>query len=64
MVFFFGYVGLIENIVKMISIESKTKYKVIFTGGLANQFNKSLSFKPFVDKELTLKGLLKIIREI
>ena len=62
--FFFGYVGLIENIVKMISIESKTKYKVIFTGGLANHFNKSLSFKPFVDRELTLKGLLKIIRKI
>ena len=62
--FFWGYIGLIENIIKMISRESKTKYKIVFTGGLANQFKKSVSFKPFVDKELTLKGLIKLVQKI
>ena len=48
----------------MILKESKTKYKIIFTGGLANKFEKSVSFKPLVDKNLTIKGLLKVIKKI
>ena len=62
--FFWGYVGLINNIIKMITKESKTKYKIIFTGGLSSIFKKSVSFRPFVDKDLTIKGLFKIIRKI
>ena len=62
--FFWGYVGLINNIIKMITKESKTKYKIIFTGGLSSIFKKSVSFRPFVDKDLTLKGLFKIIKKI
>ena len=62
--FFWGYVGLINNIIKMITKESKTKYKIIFTGGLSSIFKKSVSFRPFVDKDLTIKGLFKIIKKI
>ena len=62
--FFWGYVGLINNIIKMITKESKTKYKIIFTGGLSSIFKKSVSFRPIVDKDLTIKGLFKIIKKI
>ena len=62
--FFWGYVGLINNIIKMITKESKTKFKIIFTGGLSSIFKKSVSFRPIVDKDLTIKGLFKIIKKI
>ena len=36
--FYWGYIGLINNIIKKIEKETRKKYKIIFTGGYANLF--------------------------
>jgi len=57
--FFWGYIGLINNVIALIKQETKKSFEVIITGGFANLFAKSLGFKVFIDKEITLKGLIK-----
>lgn len=58
--FYWGYLGMISNIIKLIKIETRLKFKIIFTGGLSHLFYKSYSYKAKMDKDLTLKGLIKI----
>ena len=41
--FFWGYIGLINNIILKIEKETKKKYKIIFTGGHANLFKTSIT---------------------
>tara|TARA_Y100000310_G_C20581566_1_gene763266 strand:- start:258 stop:1034 length:777 start_codon:yes stop_codon:yes gene_type:complete len=61
--FYWGYVGLINNIILKIEKETKKKYKVIFTGGYADLFKTSLK-RPFtVDRDITIKGIIEIFRE-
>lgn len=57
---YWGYVGLIEGIVKQITAEMGQKPFVLATGGLAPLFADSTPIIKAVDDELTLKGLLKI----
>lgn len=60
--FYWGYSGLIKNIINLIMKKTKLKYKILMTGGLANMFKSSIDHKVDVDKELTLDGILKIIK--
>ena len=60
--FYWGYTGLINNIIKLIKKQTNADFKIIFTGGLATFFKNSFSFKINVDKELTLKGVLKVLK--
>ena len=61
--FYWGYVGLINNILLKIEKETKKKYKVIFTGGYADLFKTSIK-RPFtIDKHITIKGIIEIFRE-
>ncbi len=62
--FYWGYIGLVENIIDKISKQTKKKYKVIFTGGYSHLFIKSIRQKVFVDKDITIKGLLKITKSL
>ena len=57
--FFWGYVGLINNIIALIKKETKKSFKIIITGGFSNLFVNSLRFKFIIDKDITLKGLIK-----
>ncbi len=59
--FYWGYQGLIENIIKMIEKDTKKKYQIIFTGGLSYLFKDTVGKKLKIDKDLTIKGLLKLI---
>lgn len=54
---FFGYVGLVENIVKKMKIELGDNVKVIATGGLAQVIASEITVIDFYDKNLTLDGL-------
>ena len=58
--FFWGYTGLINNIIKLIKIETKKNFKIIATGGYAHLFKSSLDYKVSIDKDITIKGLIKI----
>ena len=57
--FFWGYVGLINNIVELIKKETKKPFKIIITGGFSNLFVNYLRFKVIIDRDITLKGLIK-----
>ena len=61
--FYWGYVGLINNIILKIEKETKKKYRVIFTGGYADLFKTSIK-RPFtIDKHITIKGIIEIFRK-
>ena len=61
--FYWGYIGLINNIIFKIEKETGQKYKIIFTGGYADLFKNSIK-KPFkIDKNITIKGIVEIFKE-
>ena len=61
--FYWGYTGLINNIISKIENETKKKYKIVFTGGFADLFKSSIN-RPFVvDKNITIRGIIEIIKE-
>ena len=57
---YWGYISLIEGLVKRINEEKNLNYYVIATGGLSYLFSKNCSIIEKVDIELTLKGLIHI----
>jgi len=60
--FYWGYLGLINNIILKIENETKKKYKIIFTGGFADLFKTSIA-RPFdVDKNITINGIIEIFK--
>ena len=62
--FFWGYAGLIDNIVKLIKKETRKSFKVIITGGFSNLFKKSINTKVYHNKDITINGLIKISKLI
>ncbi len=60
--FFWGYLGLIEKILKLIISRTGKKFKIVMTGGYSHLFKKSLKIKSSLDKDLTIKGLIKVLR--
>ncbi len=62
--FYWGYTGLINNIIKLILKNTKKKYKIILTGGMADLFKNSINSKSVVNKNLTINGILKILKKI
>ena len=62
--FYWGYIGLIENIIKLIIKETGKSFKIILTGGLAHLFKKSISFKIVIRKDLTINGVFKASESI
>ena len=59
---FWGYVGLIEGIVRRIQTETGADARVIATGGLAPLFLDATKAIELVDGTLTLDGLYMIHR--
>ena len=62
--FFWGYAGLIDNIINLIKKETRKSFKVIITGGLSELFRKSIKTKVNHNKDITINGLLKITKLI
>ncbi len=62
--FFWGYIGLIDNIINLIKRETKNSFKLVITGGYSDLFKKSLKIKVIHNKDITIKGLIKIARLI
>ncbi len=55
--FYWGYISVINGIIKKIIDEKKFKPKIILTGGLAKIFKNDIKPKPIVNSNLTLEGL-------
>jgi len=62
--FFWGYIGLIDNIINLIKKENRKSFKLVITGGFSNLFKESLKTKVIQDKDITVKGLIKIAKFI
>ena len=61
--FYWGYLGLINNVISKIEKETKKKYKIVFTGGYADLFKTSI-IRPFtIDRNITIKGIIEIFKE-
>ena len=57
--FFWGYRGLIDNIVNLIKKETRKSFKIIITGGFSYLFNKFDNTKVTINRDITIKGLVK-----
>ena len=57
--FFWGYAGLIDNIINLIKKETKKSFKIIITGGFSDLFKNSIKTKVILNKDITIKGLIK-----
>jgi type III pantothenate kinase len=62
--FFWGYAGLIDNIINLIKKESRKSFKVIITGGFSNLFKNSIKTKASQNQNITINGLIKISKLI
>ena len=62
--FFWGYAGLIDNIVNLIKKETRKSFKLVITGGFSDLFKTSIKTKLKKDKNITIKGLIKISKLI
>ncbi len=62
--FFWGYAGLIDNIINLIKKETGKSFKVIITGGFSNLFKNSIKTKANYNQDITIKGLIKISKLI
>jgi len=57
--FFWGYRGLIDNIVNLIKKETRKSFKIIITGGFSHLFSKFNNTKVTINRDITIKGLIK-----
>ena len=55
--FYWGYISVINGIIKKIIDEKKFKPKIILTGGLAKIYKNDIKPRPIVNAKLTLEGL-------
>ena len=62
--FFWGYAGLIDNIINLIKKETRKSFKVIITGGFSSLFKNSIKTKVNHNKDITIDGLIKISKLI
>jgi len=62
--FFWGYAGLIDNIIYLIKKETKKSFKLVITGGFSDLFKRSIKNKFIHNKDITIKGLIKISKLI
>ena len=62
--FFWGYSGLIDNIVNLIKKETGKSFKLVITGGFSDLFKNSIKTKVIQNKDITIKGLIKISKLI
>ena len=62
--FFWGYAGLIDNIINLIKKETRKSFKVIVTGGFSSLFKNSIKTKVRHNQDITIQGLIKILKLI
>ena len=61
--FFWGYEGLINNIIKKIIKKNGISFKIVLTGGYSYLFKNRLIKKATVENDITMQGIIKIYKE-
>ncbi len=62
--FYWGYIGLINNVINLIKKQTRKPYKLIITGGFSHLFKNSLNCKTVINKDLTINGLFKVAKKL
>ena len=62
--FFWGYAGLIDNIINLIKKETKKSFELVITGGFSKLFKNSIKTKAKQDFDITINGLIKATKLI
>tara|TARA_B100000945_G_scaffold234964_1_gene191079 strand:- start:2536 stop:3294 length:759 start_codon:yes stop_codon:yes gene_type:complete len=60
--FFWGYEGLINNILKKIMKKNGINFKIVLTGGYSYLFKNKLIKKTTIEKDITMQGIIKIYK--
>ncbi len=60
--FFWGYQGLINNILSKITKKNGKNCKIVLTGGYSYLFRKFLNKKTTIENNITMKGIIKIYK--
>ena len=60
--FFWGYEGLINNIIKKIIKKNGINFKIILTGGYSYLFKNRLIKKAKIENDITMQGIIKIYK--
>ena len=61
--FFWGYEGLINNIIKKIINKNGKSFKIVLTGGYSYLFKNRLIKKARVENDITMRGIIKIYKD-
>ena len=61
--FFWGYEGLINNIVKKIIKKNGINFKIVLTGGYSYLFKNRLIKKAKIENDITMQGIIKIYKD-
>ena len=61
--FFWGYVSMIEGLIKKINLENEDNHKIVLTGGNANFFKNMFENVFVIDDLFTSRGLHYLINE-
>ena len=62
--FFWGYAGLIDNVINLIKKETKKTFRLVITGGFSKLFKNSIKTKTKQDFDITINGLIKATKLI
>ena len=60
--FYWGYAGLINNILLLIKKQSVKNYKIILTGGFSSLFKESIKLRSVIDRDITMNWLVEVLK--
>ena len=60
--FFWGYEGLINNIIKKIIKKNGINFKIVLTGGYSYFFKNRLIKKAKIERDITMQGIIKVYK--
>ena len=61
--FFWGYEGLINNIIRKIVKKNGINFKIVLTGGYSYFFKNKLIKKVKIENNITMQGIIKIYKD-
>ena len=61
--FFWGYEGLINNIIKKITKKNGINFRIVLTGGYSYLFKNRLIKKAKIENDITMQGIIKIYKD-
>ena len=60
--YFWGYEGLINNIINKICKKNGINFKIVLTGGYSFFFKNRLIKKAKIENDITIQGIIKIYK--